>query len=109
VTLGFLVLDPEKLFDASFQLTFLAVAFLGAFATPLIQATSGPFTHSLRDIDETRRDLRREPRARKVPRRNAASGGDVAPCHPPARTLADLAVTFLARLFSSFTTFTTSP
>jgi hypothetical protein len=34
VALGFLVLDPEQLFDASFQLPFLAVAFLGAFATP---------------------------------------------------------------------------
>ena len=61
--LDFLVLDPEQLFDASFQLTFLAVAFLGAFATPLIQATSGPFTRSLHDINETRRDLRLEPRA----------------------------------------------
>ena len=27
VALGFLALDPEQLFDASFQLTFLAVAF----------------------------------------------------------------------------------
>ena len=40
VALGFLLFDPEQLFDASFQLTFLAVAFLGAFATPLIRATS---------------------------------------------------------------------
>ena len=29
VALGFLVFDPEQLFDASFQLTFLAVGFLG--------------------------------------------------------------------------------
>ena len=30
VALAFLVFDPEQLFDSSFQLTFLAVAFLGA-------------------------------------------------------------------------------
>src|ERR1035441_10921376 len=34
VALAFLICDPDQLFDASFQLTFLAVAFLGAFATP---------------------------------------------------------------------------
>ncbi|MBV9744344.1 MAG: ComEC family competence protein, partial [Acidobacteriia bacterium] len=57
VALGFLVLDPEPLFDASFQLTFLAVAFLGAFATPLIQATSGPFARGLHDLNDVSRDV----------------------------------------------------
>ncbi|MBV8730363.1 MAG: ComEC/Rec2 family competence protein, partial [Acidobacteriia bacterium] len=57
VALGFLVLDPEQLFDASFQLTFLAVAFLGAFATPLIQATSGPFARGLHDLNDVSRDV----------------------------------------------------
>src|SRR5262249_49391631 len=47
VALGFLVLDPQQLFEASFQLTFLAVALLGAFATPLIRATSGPLARGL--------------------------------------------------------------
>ena len=36
IALGFLVCDPEQLFESSFQLSFLAVAFLGAFATPLL-------------------------------------------------------------------------
>jgi len=63
VALGFLVLDPEQLFDASFQLTFLAVGFLVAFATPLIRATSGPLTRSLADLDDAGRDLYLEPRA----------------------------------------------
>jgi len=40
VALGFLLLDPEELFDASFQLTFLAVGFLGAFAAPAIAAAT---------------------------------------------------------------------
>ena len=32
VAIGFLLLDPDQLFDASFQLTFLAVGFLAVFA-----------------------------------------------------------------------------
>src|ERR1039458_1018418 len=49
VALAFLVCDPDQLFDASFQLTFLAVAFLGAFASPLRQATSGPLPRAPAD------------------------------------------------------------
>jgi competence protein ComEC len=62
VALGFLIFDPEQLFDASFQLTFLAVAFLGTFATPLIRATSGPMARGLRDLGDTSRDLYLPPR-----------------------------------------------
>ena len=62
VALAFLVFDPEQLFDASFQLTFLAVAFLGAFAAPLIQATSGPLARGLAGLDDTGRDLHLPPR-----------------------------------------------
>jgi competence protein ComEC len=63
VAIGFLVFDPEELFDASFQLTFLAVAFLGAFATPMIRATSGPLGRALDDLDDPGREVHLEPRA----------------------------------------------
>jgi competence protein ComEC len=63
VALGFLLLDPEQLFDASFQLTFLAVGFLGAFAAPAIAATSGPLAAGLRDLADRGRDLHLQPRA----------------------------------------------
>ena len=63
VALGFLVFDPEQLFDASFQLTFLAVAFLGAFAAPLIRATSGPLARGLRDLADAGRDPYLPPRS----------------------------------------------
>ncbi len=63
VALGYLVLDPEQLFDASFQLTFLAVGFLAAFAVPLLRATSLPLTRGLAGLEDTRRDLHLEPRA----------------------------------------------
>jgi competence protein ComEC len=63
VALSFLIFDPEQLFDASFQLTFLAVGFLGAFAAPAIAATSGPLTSALSDLTDTGRDLHLIPRA----------------------------------------------
>jgi competence protein ComEC len=63
VALGFLVLDPDQLFEASFQLTFLAVGFLGAFAAPAIAATSGPLAAGLRDLADTGRDLHMQARA----------------------------------------------
>lgn len=62
VALGFLILDPEQLFDASFQLTFLAVGFLGAFAAPVIKATSGPLARALSGLSDTGRDLHLPPR-----------------------------------------------
>lgn len=62
VALGFLLLDPEQLFEASFQLTFLAVGFLAVFAAPLIQATSGPLGHGLAGLLDTGRDLHLDPR-----------------------------------------------
>jgi competence protein ComEC len=62
VALGFVAFDPEQLFEASFQLTFLAVGFLGAFAAPWIQSTSGPLAHGLADLFDTGRDLHVAPR-----------------------------------------------
>jgi competence protein ComEC len=62
VALAFLVFDPQQLFDSSFQLTFLAVAFLGLFATPLIRATSGPLARGLADLDDRGWDLHMAPR-----------------------------------------------
>jgi competence protein ComEC len=41
VAFVFVVADPEQLFDASFQLSFLAVALIGAFVVPALNATSG--------------------------------------------------------------------
>ena len=62
IALGFLVCDPDQLFESSFQLSFLAVAFLGAFAAPLIAATSGPLGRGLADLDDTGRDVHLAPR-----------------------------------------------
>ena len=62
VAIGFLAFDPGQLFEPSFQLTFLAVAFIGAFAAPLLEATSGPLARGLAGLEDTGRDLHLEPR-----------------------------------------------
>jgi competence protein ComEC len=61
VAIGFLVLDPEQMFEASFQLTFLAVGFIGAFAAPLLERTSHPRARALADLPDTGRDLHLPP------------------------------------------------
>jgi competence protein ComEC len=63
VALGFLLLDPDQLFDAGFQLTFMAVAFLGAFATPLLNATTGPLMRGLSELGDIGRDMHLAPQA----------------------------------------------
>ncbi|MBI3473199.1 MAG: ComEC/Rec2 family competence protein [Candidatus Solibacter usitatus] len=62
VAVAFLLLDPEQLFDASFQLSFLAVAFLVAIALPLVERTSAPLAGSLPGLADPRRDSRLAPR-----------------------------------------------
>jgi len=62
IALLFLVCDPDQLFESSFQLSFLAVAFLGAFATPLVEATSGPLARGLAGLDDKGRDIHLAPR-----------------------------------------------
>jgi competence protein ComEC len=63
VAIGFLALDPEQMFEASFQLTFLAVAFIGTFATPLLQRSAYPRARALADLPDTGRDLHLAPAA----------------------------------------------
>jgi competence protein ComEC len=62
VAIAFLLFDPEQLYDASFQLSFLSVAAIGAIAAPLIEKTTGPLGRGLRGLGETDRDLHAEPR-----------------------------------------------
>jgi competence protein ComEC len=63
VALLFVIVDPEQLFDASFQLSFLAVALIGAFAAPVLDATSGPLARGLSDLEDEKKDVRLAPKA----------------------------------------------
>ncbi len=61
VALLFLLADPRQLFDPSFQLSFLAVALIGAFVIPALGATSGPLASALTDLDDAKKDVRLAP------------------------------------------------
>lgn len=63
VAIAFLVFDPEQLFEASFQLSFLAVAFMAAFAEPLLESTTAPLARALAHLRDAGRDLHLAPRA----------------------------------------------
>ena len=63
VALVFLIADPAQLFEPAFQLSFLAVAAIGALGVPLIEATSGRFSMAARGIEEVSRDPHLPPEA----------------------------------------------
>jgi competence protein ComEC len=58
IAILFLVVDPEQLFDAGFQLSFMAVALIAAFVAPVLNATSGPLARGLRDLEDEKMDPR---------------------------------------------------
>ncbi|MBI1898740.1 MAG: ComEC/Rec2 family competence protein [Acidobacteria bacterium] len=58
---AFLLADPGQLFEASFQLSFLAVAAIGTLAVPLLERTSAPYGWALRGVTDVGRDVHLEP------------------------------------------------
>jgi competence protein ComEC len=59
----YLICDPGQIFEPGFQLSFLAVAAIGALAIPILEATSSPFSRSVFGITEVSRDARMHPKA----------------------------------------------
>ncbi len=70
----FVVLDPEQLFESSFQLSFLAVAVIGAFAIPVLKATSAPLCARTQRNRQPRKGYADAGEIGSVPRRVAAAG-----------------------------------
>ena len=62
VALVYLVYDPGELFDASFQLSFLCVAAIGALATPLLEMRIAPLARGMRELSNVSMDVYLEPR-----------------------------------------------
>jgi competence protein ComEC len=62
IAIGYLVWDPEQLLDASFQLSFLSVAAIGALAAPLLDLWIVPMARGLRSINDLAVDPHQEPR-----------------------------------------------
>jgi competence protein ComEC len=66
-TIGFaalclLVFSPRSLFDASFQMTLLAVVSIGGIAAPLLQSTVHPYLTATRDLRQPALDGKSAPR-----------------------------------------------
>jgi competence protein ComEC len=66
VALVYLSWDPSQILEASFQLSFLAVAAIGALATPLLEASSAPLARGLRSISHPEFDAHLGPRAAQL-------------------------------------------
>jgi len=60
--LALLVLDPRTLFEASFQMTFLAVLTIGGIGMPLLERTLERYRRALVFLESTDYDLQLEPR-----------------------------------------------
>ena len=63
VALIYLLLDPDQLFDAAFQFSFLCVAAIGAFAAPILNATSVPLARALKNPSAVAADPHLPPRS----------------------------------------------
>jgi len=57
-----LALSPEALFDAGFQLTFLALLAITSISVPLLERTSTPYRQAFQHLDSTSYDLSIEPK-----------------------------------------------
>jgi len=57
-----LALSPEALFDAGFQLTFLALLAITGISVPLLERTSTPYRRALQHLDSTGYDLGLDPK-----------------------------------------------
>lgn len=60
--LGVLLADPQALFGASFQMTFLSVLLIAGVAVPILERTSQPYLRGLRQINSTAYDACLPPR-----------------------------------------------
>ncbi len=61
ISIVYLLWDPAQLYDASFQLSFLSVAAIGALAAPLLDPFVVPMGRGMRSLDDTSRDVHLEP------------------------------------------------
>ena len=59
----YLALDPDQLFDPSFQLSFLSCAIIGSLAIPAMDRFTHPLRNSVKRFDQIAYDPQVEPRA----------------------------------------------
>lgn len=64
--IGVLIADPDAVFGASFQLTFLAVVIIGGIGEPLLQRSTLPYARGLKLLKSTSYDLHVAPAAAQL-------------------------------------------
>jgi competence protein ComEC len=64
--IGVLIADPDALFGASFQLTFLAVVIIGGVAEPLLERSTLPYARGLRSLQAKSYDLHLAPKVAQM-------------------------------------------
>jgi competence protein ComEC len=62
IAIVYLIFDPSQLFDAGFQMSFLAVAIIGLLAIPILDVTSTLYARGLAGITQPSRAPRLPPR-----------------------------------------------
>jgi len=63
--LGVMMVDPQSLLGASFQLTFGCVLLIAAVAVPLLERSSQPYIRGLRNLDDIRYDFAMPPKVQQ--------------------------------------------
>lgn len=64
--IGVLIADPNALFGASFQLTFLAVFIIAGIGAPLLERSTRPYVRGLRSLQAISYDLHVAPQAAQL-------------------------------------------
>jgi competence protein ComEC len=102
IAIVYLCWDPRQMFDASFLLSFLSVAALGAVAMPFLEYTSGPYQRAPRNINDRNFDFRlpRESASLRVELRLLAETVALWTRIPERHTLAALSITLRFALWA---------
>ncbi len=64
--IGVLIADPQAVFGASFQLTFLAVFIIAGIGAPLLERTTLPYARGLRSLQSVSYDMHVAPKAAQL-------------------------------------------
>jgi competence protein ComEC len=97
VAIVYLIYDPSQLFEAGFQLSFLAVAAIGLLAVPVFEATSTLYSHGLAGITEPRRAPRLPPHAAQFRLEMRLLAETLSYCIPLPRSWCERTVVLAAR------------
>ncbi len=98
VALAYALWDPDALFDASFQLSFLSVAAIGALAGPFLEPRLAPLSRGMRALNDSSRDAHLDPHVAQARVELRLAAETIALWTRLPQRWAEAAVEWLARL-----------